>query len=254
MSLYDHLREFRYRFVVSTAAVVILMVAAFFFYGPLLDVVQWPWLAAKASLEASRPELAPLLTNKGITGPFMLQLRICLTAGLIASCPVWLYHIWMFLLPAMLPNEKRLAVRFLAAAVPLFLFGVAMGYMIMPVGIQAMLMFTPPGMTNWIEMNDFLQFELFLLIAFGFSFLLPVVIVALNMVGVVSFQQLKRFRSYAIFGCFVIGAIATPGGDPFSMMALSLPMVVLYLIAESICRVNDKRKAARSSTEVATQT
>ncbi len=117
------------------------------------------------------------------------------------------------------------------------------GYYILPQGIAVMLAFTPASVTNLLEINDFLKLTLQLMVVFGLGFLMPVVIVGANLMGVVKAQQLAKARTYVIFGTFVFGAAATPSSDPFSMLALALPMTVLFLIAEVICHFHDRRVA-----------
>ena len=145
--------------------------------------------------------------------------------------------------------DLRFKTLALAAAVPLFLLGVAVGYYIMPQGIAVMLSFTPDSVPvlNLLDVGPFLELMLRLMVIFGLGFLLPVVVVGLNLVGVVKASQLAKARSYVIFGIFVFGAAATPSSDPFSMLALAVPMTVLYLIAELIARVHDRRVVARAA-------
>ncbi len=245
MSLYDHLRELRYRVVVSALAVLVTTVVAAFFYTQLVAFVTAPWEQAVADYKANNPTADTLLVNKDVVSPFVLALQTCLVAGLIAACPVWMWQLWRFVVPALLENERRYAIGFIASAVPLFLAGCALGYAVMPKGIAVMLEFTVQGVTNMQDVQDFLNLELLLILLFGVSFLLPVVLVMVNLAGVVTGEQLGKARTYAIFGCFVLGAIATPSTDPFSMIALALPMAIMYVIAEAICRRNDKRKAKR---------
>ena len=165
-----------------------------------------------------------------------------MVAGLLAACPIWLYQLWAFIVPGLVAKERRWAIRFLAASIPLFLIGACLGYWVMPKGISMMLNFTPTGMgiTNLLDMNAFLALELRLVLLFGASFLLPVVLVILNMVGVVKAKQLAGARKWAIFGFFVLGAFANPAGDPISMCALAVPLTVMYLVAEMICRSHDR--------------
>ena len=127
----------------------------------------------------------------------------------------------------------------------LLLLGVAIGYYILPQGISVLLAFTPSSVpvTNLLAVDEFLKFTLQLMVIFGLGFLMPVVVVGLNLTGVVSAKQLGKARSYVIFGTFIFGAAATPSTDPFSMLALSIPMTLLYLAAEQVCRINDRRKA-----------
>jgi sec-independent protein translocase protein TatC len=247
MSLYDHLRELRYRVVVSVVAVLVTASLAAFFYRWILDVVMWPWYSALADLKSVNPNVDTQVVNREVSGPFMLALKVSVVAGLMLACPIWLYQLWKFVMPALLDKEKKYARSFLASAIPLFLLGCAVGYMVLPKGISVMLQFTPDGLgiVNQLDLNTFLQLELLLVLLFGVSFLLPVILVMLNLAGVVTGEQLAKARMFAVFGCFVFGAVATPSTDPFSMIALALPMAIMYVAAEWICRRNDRAKAKR---------
>ncbi len=247
MSLYDHLRELRYRVIVSAIAVVITATLAAFFYRYILNLVMWPWNSALTDLTAANPDVSTQVVNREISGPFMLALKVSVVAGLLAACPIWLFQLWQFIVPALLEKEKKYARTFLLSAIPLFLAGCVVGYFVMPKGISVMLQFTPDGLgiVNQLDLNSFLGLELLLILLFGVSFLLPVVLVMINLAGVVTGEQLGKARTFSVFGCFVFGAVATPSTDPFSMIALALPMAIMYLAAEVICKRNDKRKAKR---------
>ncbi len=243
MSLVDHFRELRYRLVVSILAIVVTSSVAFVFYRPLVQLVMWPYQLASEAIKAKNPTAQLQVVNTGVVAPFLLNLRIAMVAGLIAACPIWLYEIWAFIVPGLLDKEKKWAIRFVGASVPLFLLGAGLGYWVLPKGISMMLNFTPHGMgiTNLLDMNAFLALELRIILLFGVCFLLPVFLVLLNLVHVVSSSQLAAARKWAIFGFFVIGAFANPSGDPISMCALAVPMALMYVIAEFICRANEKR-------------
>lgn len=245
MSLADHLRELRYRFIVAAIAIVVASSLAAIWYNQLYLVLMRPYLLAVDMLKSTNPNLNASTVISGVGTPIMLALQVCLVAGLIVSAPIWLYQLWAFIVPALLSQEKRYALGFLAAAIPLFLLGVAIGYYILPQGISVMLSFTPSSIpiTNLLEVNDFLKLTMQLMVIFGLGFLMPVVVVGVNLVGLVSAVQLGKVRTYVIFGTFIFGAAATPSTDPFSMLALALPMTLLYLAAEMICRFNDRRKA-----------
>jgi sec-independent protein translocase protein TatC len=247
MSLYDHLRELRYRVIVSALAVVITSSVCALFFRPVLNFVMWPWDTALVQLKAWNPSVATQVVNRDISGPFMLALKVSVVAGLLAACPIWLYQLWKFIVPALLAQEKRYARNFLVSSIPLFLFGCAVGFMVLPAGISVMLQFTPEGLgiINQLDLNSFLALEILLTLLFGVSFLLPVILVMLNLAGVVTGKQLQKARIFSIFGCFVFGAIATPSTDPFSMTALALPMAIMYVAAEFICRRHDTQKAKK---------
>lgn len=244
MALMDHLREVRYRLTISVAAIVITGIVAIFFYRELIDFILQPYFLARAALMEANPGAQTLIVNDGVVRPLTLAVIACAMAGVIASCPIWMYQLWAFVAPGLVTKEKRYALGFLGAAVPLFLAGCTLGYYIWPKGIAVMLGFTPQGLdiVNLLEMSSFLALEIKIILVFGVSFLLPVVLVALNLAGVVRGHQLVKSRKFVIFGTFVFAAVATPSTDPFSMLALSIPMVVLYMIAEAICLMLDKRK------------
>ncbi|WP_432557368.1 twin-arginine translocase subunit TatC [Granulicoccus sp. GXG6511] len=247
MTLFEHLAELRYRLVVAVLWIVLAMIVCALFYGRLYDVLLQPFVSASEALMARRPNAEIQAVNIGVTAPPILALKIVGVAGLIAAAPLWLYQLWAFLAPGLLAKEKKWALLFLAAATPLFLSGVAVGYWVLPKGIEVMLGFTPESVpvANLLDLQYFLTFLIRLMLVFGLAFLLPVVIVTLNLVGVVKARQLASARPFIIFGVFIFGAVATPSTDPFSMLALALPMTVLYGIAEVICRINDKARRRR---------
>lgn len=249
MALVDHLREFRYRVVVSAAVILVGTIAAYFVYGPLLDIVMWPYEEAARKLAEARPDLELHVTYEGISSSFLMRLKVAAVGGVVLTCPVWLYQLWAFIMPGMLQQEKRWAFYFLGAAVPLFLGGIVTGYFVTPKGYEVMIGFVPKDQDALalLEANTFLANEIKLLTLFGASFLLPVVLVMLNLLGVVKAQHLKAARLPAIFACFVFGAAATPSTDPFSMTAMALPMSIMYLLAEVICRRHDKRVASQTA-------
>lgn len=254
MSLADHLRELRYRLIFSLVAVALGVVACAFFYIPLLDFLLEPYRNAQVILEGSRPNLDVQAALSGVASPLVLALMVVAMGGLILTSPIWLYQVWAYIAPALLAKEKRYALAFLAAAIPLFLAGVALGYVILPQAVAVMMAFTPGvvEILNIIYVDDFLKLMLQLMLVFGLGFLLPVVVVTLNLIGIVPASALKAARRYVLFGCAVFGAAATPGGDPISMLALTVPMMLLFLIAEWICHMNDRRRAKRAGTELVT--
>ena len=254
MSLGDHLRELRYRVIFSLIWVVLGMIVIAVFYNEVYGFLTQPWLYAKDILSETNPELSTQMVLSGVTTPLSLALKICGVGGLILASPIWLYQVWAYIVPALLAKEKRWALTFLAAALPLFLAGVTVGYLVLPQGISVLMSFTPDSVpiTNLIEIDKFLDLMLQLMLVFGLGFLMPVVVVGANLVGVVKAKQLAKARTYVIFGTFVFGAAATPSTDPFSMLALAIPMSLLFLGAEIICRFNDKRRARRATAELAT--
>ena len=247
MTLFEHLRELRYRLVVACAAIIVGMIVSSLFYSSLFWLLTQPYYAAIADLKASRPDAITELVNQGITSPFTLALKICAVSALVLTGPIWLYQLWAFIVPGLLAKEKKWALIFIGTASPLFAAGVLVGYIVLPKGITVLLSFTQSGITNLQDINLYLSFLLRIMIVFGIAFLIPLVVLMLNIVGVVKAKTLSKYRVYVIFGTFVFGAVATPSTDPFSMLALAIPMSALFLAAEVIAHILDRRKAKRAA-------
>jgi len=247
MTLFEHLRELRYRLVVSVLAILVGMIVAWFFRYDLLDMLQRPYFQAIAALKAQHPGADTSLVNINLTSPLALSLKVAALAGAIATAPIWLYQLWAFVVPGLMAKEKKWALIFIAAATPMFIGGVAVAYIVLPKAITVLLSFTQAGVTNLQDINAYLSFLLRLMVVFGIAFLIPLVVLMLNIVGVIKATQLAKYRTLVIFGTFVFGAVATPSTDPFSMLALALPMTLLFIGTEVIAHILDRRKARRAA-------
>jgi sec-independent protein translocase protein TatC len=247
MTLFEHLRELRYRLVVSVLAILVGMIVAWFFRYDLLDILQRPYFQAIAALKAQHPGTDTSLVNINLTSPLALSLKVAALAGAIATAPIWLYQLWAFVVPGLMAKEKKWALIFIAAATPMFIGGVAVAYIVLPKAITVLLSFTQAGVTNLQDINAYLSFLLRLMVVFGIAFLIPLVVLMLNIVGVIKATQLAKYRTLVIFGTFVFGAVATPSTDPFSMLALALPMTLLFIGTEVIAHILDRRKARRAA-------
>ncbi len=243
MALADHFRELRARLLRSVLAVVIAVGLSFFFYQELLDLITKPYYDAVKMLG---PGTQTKIYIAGVGGGLMLQLKLCGVAGLVAASPVWLYQIWAFIMPGLHRNEKRWTMLFVAVAGPLFLAGVATSYYVLPKALQVLIGFTPNGMENLNDFDNFFSFITRMLLVFGIAFQIPLFVVLLNLAGIVKGEQLGRYRSWIVVGTFVFAAVATPSTDPFGMTFLAVPMVILFLVSEVIARVVDKRRARKA--------
>jgi sec-independent protein translocase protein TatC len=247
MTLFEHLRELRYRLIVSILAIIVGMVVAWFFRYDLLDILQRPYFQAIAALKAKHPDANTSLVNINLTSPLTLSLKVSALAGAIATAPVWLYQLWAFVVPGLLAKEKKWALIFIAAATPMFVGGVVVAYVVLPKAITVLLSFTQSGVTNLQDINAYLAFLLRLMLVFGIGFLIPLIVLMLNIVGVIKAKQMAKYRSLVIFATFVFGAVATPSTDPFSMLAVAAPMALLFLAAEVIAHILDRRKERQAA-------
>lgn len=245
MSLMDHLRELRYRVTMSFVAIVIAAIISGAFYNKLILFVTGPFdLVKSAVLESTGGSAEVLLTAQNVMSPFTLAVISCFVAGVLFASPIWLYQVWAFFAPALLRNEKRYVLTFVGAATPLFVSGLLLGYWVWPRAAAIMIGFTPQGfdIKNLLDMTDFLKKQLAIMIIFGISFMLPLLLVMLNLGGIVHGYQLGRYRKGVFLGSVVLAAIITPTPDAFTLLALVLPVMGLYLVAEIICRIIDKRR------------
>ncbi len=242
MALVDHFRELRARILRSMVVIIVCVIVAFFFYTPIRDVITHPYHQA---MQALGKKTDSELIISGVGGPILLQLKLCGLAGLLIASPWWLAEIWGFVLPALHKNERKWSYVFAAIAGPLFLFGVFVGYMTMPKALQVLIGFTPEYVKSLVDFNEYFSFFTRTLIVFGVSFEIPVFVVLLSLAGILSGRQLKQYRAWIILAVFVFAAVATPSTDPFSMLFLAIPMVILMMASEVIARLIDRRRGSR---------
>jgi sec-independent protein translocase protein TatC len=227
-------------------ALVVATIASFFFYDQLLEIVTGPYNHARDMLGSKTNSI---IYVSGVGGGLAIQLKLCALSGLVLSSPVWLYQIWAFVLPGLHRHERRWTMLFVAIAGPLFAAGVAVGYYVLPKGLQVLISFTPADMQNLNDFNDFFSFITMMLVVFGIAFEIPFFVVLLNLAGVISGKALGRHRPWIILGTFVFAAVATPSTDPISMLFLAFPMLVLFLLSEVIARLVDRRRGRNRDTD-----
>ena len=240
MALSDHFRELRARLIRSALVLVIAFCVAIFFYSHLLEVIQHPYNEARTALANHDPPIKTEPVINDATGGILLQFKLCGVVALIASAPYWLYQIWAFILPGLHPKEKKYSRMFAAVAGPLFLGGVALGYYVLPKGLTVLISFVPNGVTNLIDFGRYFSFDMRMLLIFGVAMEIPLFVVLLNLAGVISGRALAKHRPWIVIGTMVFAAVATPSTDPFSMLMLAIPMLILFLISEIIARVSDR--------------
>ncbi|GGD25541.1 twin-arginine translocase subunit TatC [Nocardioides daphniae] len=244
MPLGDHLRELRARLLRAVLVFIAVFIVSLFFYEDLLELVMRPYNDAREVLGQSVETKAYV---KGATGPLLLQLKLCAVASIVITSPYWLYQIWAFIVPGLHRHEKKWSRIFAAVAGPLFLAGVAMGYYVLPKGLEVLIGFTPAAMENLVEFGEYFSFFTRMLLVFGVAFEIPLFVVMLSLAGIVSGKTLGRYRPWIIVGTFIFAAVATPSTDPFSMLMLALPMLMLFMAAEILARIIDRFRGRRKA-------
>lgn len=231
MALVEHLRELRRRFLIAAVAIVLATIPGWALYDTVMGALIEPIRARGGQVN-----------YQGLTDPFALHLQIAIYIALFLSSPVWLYEMWAFVVPGLTKREKRTAAAFLLCAVPLFLAGTYLAYVTLPKAVEILLGFTPQAGSNIIAADLYLNFTSKFLLAFGLAFLLPIFLVALNLIGALPAAALWRVWRFAVIAIFVFAAVMTPTPDPFTMFTLALPMCGLYFLAYGIAALNDRRR------------
>lgn len=237
MALSDHLRELRSRLLRAAFVLIVLFIVALFFYDYLLDLVLGPYQDAVTQLGQDVDSSAYI---KGAGGPLLLQLKLSGVAAVVLSSPYWLYQIWGFIVPGLHANERKWSRVFAAVAGPLFFLGVAVGYYVLPKGLEVLIGFTPDALQNLVEFGEYFSFLTRMLLVFGIGFEIPLFVVMLNLAGVISGAAIGRHRPWIIIGTAVFAAVATPSTDPFGMLMLAVPMLILFAVAEIVARILDR--------------
>ena len=229
--------------MVAVLAILIGSIVGWIIYPEAFEFLKQPYVDGIAPLLERRGFDATLVLSGGVGSAFSFRLKFALVIGLVISSPIWIAQIWAFILPALHHNERRWAYLLTAVGAPLFAGGVAVGYLVLPKGIEVLVSFAPDSVDVLLTLGDYLNFVVRTVLVFGIAAQIPVVVVMLNRLGVVSGRQLAKARPWTVIGIFVFAAIATPSTDPLTMLFLAVPMTILYLVSEVIARVTDRRKA-----------
>lgn len=250
MSLVEHLQELRRRVIISLLALLAGTIVGFIWYQhapfgtmPLGEILRGPYceLPPESRADFTRDGECRLLATRPFE-MFMLRLKVGALAGLVLSSPVWLYQIWAFIVPGLHKKERRSTFTFVTLAVMLFVLGALIAYFIVGFALEFLMTMGTEFAVSALTGQDYYNFLLGLLVIFGVSFEVPLIIIMLNIVGVLEYQTLKEKRRMIILILFVFAAFMTPGQDPFSMVVLAACLVLLVEMAIQFTRINDKKR------------
>ena len=240
MPLRAHLAELRRRLLLAVLGIVIGAVGGWFAFDAVFSAMQQPLLDA-----AVRDGTIININFSGMTSAFDVRLKVSLFLGLIATAPWWLYQCWAFVTPGLKRSERRYALGFVFSSAPMFLVGAALGWLILPRAVLVLTEFVPHGATNLTDAQMYLSFVMRLMIAFGLAFVLPVLMVVMNLAGVVRAKTWAKGWRWAIVIAFTFAAVMTPTPDAWTMILVALPICLLYVVALGLCVLHDRSAARR---------
>ncbi|WP_422117579.1 twin-arginine translocase subunit TatC [Brachybacterium sp. UNK5269] len=243
MSLGEHLVELRNRLLISAVTVLLLSIVGWFLFP-------WVFDAVKAPIEAAGEEsdLQALINFQGVGQGLNVKLQMAAYIGLILSSPMLLLQVWLFVMPGLHKNERKYAIGFFGSAIPLFFLGCVAGYWAVSQLVPVLMSFTPTeGATaQIIPYDQYLALLIKTMLAFGVAFVIPVVMVLLNFMGLVSGKSMLKAWRWIIFLSFAFTAVMVPTPEPITLIAMSAAISSLFFGAIVIALLHDRRRARTS--------
>ena len=232
MSIIDHLDELRSRLIVSLVAIAVASVAGWFAFDPILSLLQ-----RLLPTQGVLPGFQGLFVVNTLTGAFTFRLKIAIIVGIAVAVPVWLYELWMFIVPAVEVRVRRYIVPFVGLGMILFILGAALGYNVLPLALRFMLTIAGSKVKYIPFASEYLSQVGLIMLIFGAVFQLPIVLTLLARIGVVSSAALRRKRKFAFFGGLAGSMIITPGSDPVTPLIVGGAVLILYEVGIVMCRL-----------------
>jgi sec-independent protein translocase protein TatC len=240
MTIIEHLDELRKRLFISVVAIAVGAVVGFVLYERIFALLLGPY---RDALEVLPPDqiagagLRGKLVYSSPVEPFLTFLKVGFFTGFLVALPVVLYQLWRFITPGLTSRERRLAVPFVLVSVLLFAGGVVFAFTVAPRGLRFLFSFGGESLVPLLTVDRYFGFLMFLILAFGLGFELPLVLLFLAGAGVIDSTQMRRWRRWALLGTAVFAAVATPTQDPYTMLLMWVPLYLLYEGAILVARL-----------------
>jgi sec-independent protein translocase protein TatC len=239
MTLFEHLAELRKRLIISILAVAVGTTIAWFFYNDAVHFMLHPYHDFLRHHQDKNISNGQLVTTGPLEG-FTTRLKVSAYGGIALASPVIFWQIWRFVTPALYKNEKRYVVPFVASAVALFAAGVTTAILVFPKALTWLIDVSGTGVVPLFSPSRYFTLYVAMCLVFGAVFMYPVLVVFLELVGVVPSATWRRWRRPAIVVICLVAAVITPSSDPFSFLAMAVPMLVFYEAAILVGRLMKK--------------
>jgi sec-independent protein translocase protein TatC len=227
MSWLEHLSELRKRLLICITALLLASVAAWFLYNDLIAFMVAPYHNFLRHHPSKDISLGNLVTTGPLEG-FTTKLKVSAYLGAVFAAPVLLWELWQFVAPGLYRRERRYGLSFMCAAIVLFAMGVATAVAVFPKAIDWMISVSGTGVTPLFSPSKYFGLYALCCVIFGAVFTYPVVLAFLELIGVLPTTKLRHWRRYAIVVICIVAAVITPSNDPFSFLAMALPMLMFY--------------------------
>jgi sec-independent protein translocase protein TatC len=235
VTLVEHLEELRHRLLFCVAAVMVGTAVAFVFHDPLLALLLRPLPAQAGGLVA--PGAGHRIAVTGVGEAFAVVLKLSLTTGIALATPVWLYHLWAFVTPALRGPERRYALPFTILGVVLFVTGLGVGFVTLRYPLTWLLTFSDRSFVEIITADNYFTFVAYFLLAFGLTFELPLVVTGLVVMGIVAPDALRTHRASILVALWTASCFITPGADPYSPLILGVAFTLLFFVSMGLVRL-----------------
>lgn len=258
MTLTEHLGELRYRIIRVALAVVLMSIIVIAFYDQILHFLLGPYrdLCDRKPADfcgASKDAQGDVrLITLGPLEGFSTRVRIASYGGIILAMPVIIYQIWRFVVPALHVNERKYARWFGACATVLFAMGALIAYLTLEKSLEFLIAWSGQDTVAAFQVSKYVSLVGLMVAAFGIGFEFPLFLVFLQLVGILGPQTLISQWRYALVIIVVIAAVITPSGDPISLAALAIPMLLLYVVSIGI-GLGIQRRRNRAEAAAATE-
>lgn len=245
MPIMEHLRELRMRIVRSLLAVVVGTIVILAAYDPIKRFLTQPY----RNLCSTNPDFNcdGSLFALGPLDGFSARMKVAAYGGLILALPIVLWQIWQFIVPALSKKEKKYAVPFISSSIVLFAAGGTLAYWTLDKALEFLITWSGSDVNQAYQITKYISLVTFMMLAFGVGFLSPVLLVFLQLANIVQPRTLIKQWRIAIMLIFVASAAITPSGDPFSLMALSGPLTILYLLSVLVGWLLVRRRVTTAS-------
>lgn len=230
--LRPHLVELRKRLGISVAAVIILSIVMWNFHDILLTWITQPLIdALSATAKVSRKAAQGMIVTKELSEAFFVAMKVSFFAGLLASLPIILSQIWLFIAPGLYANEKKMMIPIVVGGTAMFLFGASFAYyFVTPMGFAFFIEFGSATFVPMYNISEYVEFFTKILFGFGLAFELPIFCYFLALMGLIDDRMMKDFFRYAIVLIFILSALLTPP-DVISQTMMAVPLIILYGIS-----------------------